>query len=373
MDLLLRHENESIYRARCTRLLMAHWAAVAFVIVAESLLCISGHYKGGGPDGALFTFAVFPGAAYVLISGVASIISWRQLSRGRFLMQAYTFLTCVSLSCAVFTWVHYDLGAAYCVCAAAIMLSAIYCDFALLRFAAAFNMVIFALTFAVLAYFTRIRSGGLSIPLLDTAFIGVSAVCAASLLAYALLRRQRDLIGSLLGANGASGLDPLTKLFGHTVFYEHLDNNIMQCKNSGQGFCLIIIDIDDFQRINASLGREAGDAAVLMMVQAINEVIRETEEAFRYGGDEFAILTRLDGDGSLLCAEAIRTTFSLLTRDSRLYPAATASAGICAFDPAIFNGRREFFAAAGEALFEAKRRGKNASVLWPYKASGMFA
>jgi diguanylate cyclase (GGDEF)-like protein len=345
-----------------------NWIAVVFVTLIESLLCIAGYYEASGSRSVLFTYAIIPGAAYALIGGAVSLISWKLLTRRRFISQAYTFLTGVSLLCAVFTWTHYNSDGAYTLFAVGILLSLYYYDFTLLRFAISFNVVICTITFVVLGYFTFIRDL-ISNSLVDSLFTGVSAICAASLLTYLLLRRQNGLLINMLDHHESIPLDPLTQFSNHSAFYEQLDNNIMQCHNSGQGFCLIMLDIDDFQCINTVRGHKAGDAAILTLVQAINEVVCETEEVFRYGGDELAILTRLSGNDSLLCAETIRTTFSLLTRNSSLCPSATVSAGVCAFDPSMFNGRREFFAAADEALFEAKRRGKNVSVLWS-KAAG---
>lgn len=180
-----------------------------------------------------------------------------------------------------------------------------------------------------------------------------------------VLDRLQSYVQATTEANKRSMCDSLTQLFNHASFYEQLDEHIVRNAREGRAFCLIIFDLDDFKRINDQYGHDIGDVVLLTLVDAINDAIEGEDIAFRYGGEEFTVLTPRAVNDSLALAETVRTAFaaaSVTALPHRM--AATVSGGVCAFDGARFPGRREFFAAADEALYAAKRTGKNRTVLW---------
>ncbi len=88
--------------------------------------------------------------------------------------------------------------------------------------------------------------------------------------------------------------DALTGLTNRLAFREALDHRLLGARASGQGLALLFIDIDEFKRVNDTLGHEAGDDALLQFAQRIAAAVEQDggDEALlaRFGGDEFVIL-----------------------------------------------------------------------------------
>ncbi|MCL7713897.1 putative bifunctional diguanylate cyclase/phosphodiesterase [Stenotrophomonas mori] len=88
--------------------------------------------------------------------------------------------------------------------------------------------------------------------------------------------------------------DSLTGLTNRLAFREALDHRLLAARAHGQGLALLFIDIDEFKRVNDTLGHEAGDDALLQFAQRIALAVEQDggEEAMlaRFGGDEFVIL-----------------------------------------------------------------------------------
>ncbi len=93
--------------------------------------------------------------------------------------------------------------------------------------------------------------------------------------------------------------DALTGLTNRLAFRETLDHRMMAARTSGQRLALLFADIDDFKRVNDTMGHEAGDQALLQFAERINDAVAQTggDDALvaRFGGDEFVILLS-DGD-----------------------------------------------------------------------------
>ena len=121
--------------------------------------------------------------------------------------------------------------------------------------------------------------------------------------------RRGDEIGELLRTFGRMGqsiarhdrevrqmayTDSLTGLTNRLAFREALDHRLLGARASGQGLALLFIDIDEFKRVNDTLGHEAGDDALLQFAQRIAAAVEQDggDDALlaRFGGDEFVIL-----------------------------------------------------------------------------------
>ncbi len=94
--------------------------------------------------------------------------------------------------------------------------------------------------------------------------------------------------------------DALTGLTNRLAFREALDHRLMAARASGHRLALLFADMDDFKRVNDTLGHEAGDEALLQFAQRISTAVAQAggDEALlaRFGGDEFVILL---GDGDV--------------------------------------------------------------------------
>lgn len=200
--------------------------------------------------------------------------------------------------------------------------------------------------------------------LLRPILVGAAIMLAVHLICLLALDRQLALVEGEREANRASMLDSLTRLLNHAAFYDQLDRHILRQTRGGGGFCLLVFDIDNFKRVNDQYGHDTGDQVLLALVDAMNGAVGEGDLAFRYGGEEFTVLTGRGLEESYALSETIRAGFA--ERAARLDPpiTITVSAGLCRYDPDYSYGRREFFASADEALYEAKRTGKDKTVIW---------
>ncbi len=154
-----------------------------------------------------------------------------------------------------------------------------------------------------------------------------------------------------------SETDELTGLYNRRRFYDTLDNECYRTWRSGRCFSLAMLDLDGFKRYNDRFGHISGDAVLRQFANTARSALRKSDIAFRYGGDEFAvILPATNADRSKKIIERIRDKWSQLSREQ--YPGSDApirfSAGIAQFPDDSETADGLVFL-ADTALFTAKR------------------
>lgn len=171
-------------------------------------------------------------------------------------------------------------------------------------------------------------------------------------LQQAVEKRQNELHESMRQAE----TDPLTGLLNRRAFDARLDrafHHTMRQKNAP--LSLVLFDLDHFKEINDEFGHQFGDAHLNKMAHILRSVIREDVDfAFRFGGDEFAMV--IFADYPLACDKA-RQVLQLM--DSKV------SVGITAINPITPDGLslEEFIRRADSALYEAKHRGRGRAIV----------
>jgi len=154
-------------------------------------------------------------------------------------------------------------------------------------------------------------------------------------------------------------VDDLTGLLNRRSLDEVIASEINRLSRYGGVFSLIILDLDSFKAFNDTYGHLAGDRLLKQIGDVLKSCIRGTDQAFRYGGDEFAIL---------LLQTAVEPAWEVAERVRKRIPAAvktdhipiTASLGIASW-PIDGIGANEIIATADAALYLAKRSGGNQS------------
>ena len=153
--------------------------------------------------------------------------------------------------------------------------------------------------------------------------------------------------------------DGLTKLHNHRFFQDHLTREIKRVQRSGDPLSMLLVDIDDFKRLNDRLGHAAGDELLTRIARIMDESMRASDLLARYGGEEFVILAaNTDLTGAATLGEKVREAVSeksfLLDETMRLEKV-TVSVGVAQYK----GDRKAFFQAADRALYRAKAQGKN--------------
>ena len=155
-------------------------------------------------------------------------------------------------------------------------------------------------------------------------------------------------------------IDGLTGLANRRRSESALDEEIVRASRLGGELTLAILDIDHFKQVNDRYGHAAGDSVLKELALVLNHSLREIDTAGRWGGEEFAlILPGTDIEGGVRLCERIRQTL-----EARRVPiedgqaiSITASFGVADFERA--GSRERLLAAADEALYRAKRAGRN--------------
>ncbi|HZD60922.1 MAG TPA: diguanylate cyclase [Anaerolineae bacterium] len=156
--------------------------------------------------------------------------------------------------------------------------------------------------------------------------------------------------------------DSLTGLFNHRYFHDSLSSEINRANRYQHPLSLIAIDIDDFKRINDNFGHKNGDNALKSLAERLRDSIRITDIACRVGGEEFAIiLPETTAYQALTVAERLRLDMS--SRPIEEIGRITISLGIAAI-PDHATDKDSLIEAADIAMYQAKRRGKNLTLIY---------
>ncbi len=185
----------------------------------------------------------------------------------------------------------------------------------------------------------------------------VADICAAAIQNARYFERVRQL----------AYVDGLTGMFNRRFFEMRIAEEIERATRYRSELSIIMIDIDNFKKLNDEFGHLLGDEALRQVATIFSQNLRKVDVACRYGGEEFVILApETSGEHAQSVAEKLRKVV-----ETWLFPgvprAVTISAGVSSF-PANGRTRDELVKAADVALYTAKQAGRNRVELAP---SGM--
>ncbi|HSG48134.1 MAG TPA: diguanylate cyclase, partial [Longimicrobiales bacterium] len=163
------------------------------------------------------------------------------------------------------------------------------------------------------------------------------------------LHRDRDVVEDL------AFTDPLTRLPNRRHALVFLENEFAAAKR-GRVLSVALFDLDRFKQYNDTYGHQAGDEALRTFADVLARTTRRMNLSSRFGGEEYmSVLAGSEAEGAMVFAERVRMALQAQHLGD---PALTVSAGVAAFDPAM-GSMEELLAAADEALYRAKRDGRN--------------
>lgn len=159
-----------------------------------------------------------------------------------------------------------------------------------------------------------------------------------------------------------SHTDSLTNLWNHGFFQQTLTQEIQRANDEKAKMSLLIIDIDNFKKLNDTYGHQNGDIVLIELANILKESAREKDYVCRYGGEEFSIiLSQTSKEQGYVIAERIREriaqhNFKEISLLSNL--SVTVSIGLSTYpDDAV--SKSELIAKADKSMYVAKFGGKN--------------
>lgn len=159
--------------------------------------------------------------------------------------------------------------------------------------------------------------------------------------------------------------DAITGLYNRRELHRFLDYELERSKRYDRPLSYVMIDIDRFKEINDRFGHHAGDEALRQIAQALSSHYRTTDLLARFGGDEFAVvMTETSADVARQGGERLRKVVEAKTiqvnreNDPIENLKVTLSLGVAEY-PGDADSSESLIEAADQALYEAKRQGRN--------------
>lgn len=355
----LTHESELEYSKWSRRIISTTWLFAVIVLFVELAIFAMKKINGGAANTLeyLTIYIFIPTIANFLLLTITTVLSNILIKRSNYGLQGVVYLFCLSLICFVLAWTHSAVPVIYMIFGIPILISLSYVEKKLLQTTFIINIFLYVI-YIVILYFNAGKQINIIAPDFMDTLTAAAMILVCYMISRMILTRLEELLHITLVARELSTLDSLTGLYNHAFFYDRLGEFIQEYHKKLAPFALIIIDIDNFKSINDTFGHHTGNLIIKLMADIIRENLASEEPSFRYGGEEFTILTSRIPDNDLGLVKKILKEFE--TKSTLRYDiTVTASIGICRYNPQLYSGHREFFAAADQALYKAKLEGKN--------------
>lgn len=152
--------------------------------------------------------------------------------------------------------------------------------------------------------------------------------------------------------------DVLTHLLNRRKLDSYMSKLIKKANEQSDNFCILMFDIDDFKKINDTYGHACGDVILKHAATTISRNIKEEDLAFRWGGEEFLVIIKTNGEMVVKIAERIRKTIErqlIEYKDKKIK--ITVTIGVAEYKDN--RTAKNLFELADENLYKGKRNGKN--------------
>lgn len=151
--------------------------------------------------------------------------------------------------------------------------------------------------------------------------------------------------------------DSLTKVNNRLSFDERIDNEIKRIRRSRVPVSLLMLDLDYFKEVNDKFGHNTGDDVLIIFTKLITDNIRKSDSLYRYGGDEFIIITdNTTVENAAQLAEQLRKKANKAFSLNKYH--LTVSIGVTTLS-ADYDDISSALKRVDDALYEAKKRGRN--------------
>lgn len=351
------------YTKSCMTLLHVTWACIALVMIADTVAVI---IEAQFMSAALFStgfklFVLYPGVINILTMAIVHVLSVYLLKKNKFVFQAHIYLLGVTIICFVLAQSNQEMVMVFVFFIIPVVLAMFYLDTRIQISSLIFSLVGFVAH--ILLVFNKdgaIVEDNLFSSNVETSLVIMMIVFALSIV---IIKRHEILHQNTQKEVEKSNIDELSGLPNYVVFYEDLEEVLTDAEENEDKFSLGLIDLDNFMLLNNKYKHDFGNEALKIMVDCINKSLVNTAKAYRYGEEEFVIICNDQELIMINMVDSILREFKRKT-EMKLDVKVTASAGICEYEQGQFSGKRDVFAAVGEALYAAKRLGKDQYTVW---------
>jgi diguanylate cyclase (GGDEF)-like protein len=220
----------------------------------------------------------------------------------------------------------------------------------------ALRMAVFQIAVMVIAYAAVLYSR--DIPYASNYVITTMFVLGTSGVVIAMLRGRIE--AAAVESASEANTDVVTGIPNRRGFNQRFDLEIARTGRTDSALSLVICDLDHFKRVNDLLGHDRGDAALCDAAAAIAEAVRGVDAVGRLGGEEFGVvLPGADTEEAFEIADRIRDGVRRAFADHPIEVTACCGTATLGSDGA---GRQELLRSADQAMYEAKRRGRDRTV-----------
>lgn len=212
-------------------------------------------------------------------------------------------------------------------------------------------------------YFRKSMSAVYSRLLVRFASALLIAGCTMAMAVAMVLRSRSAVRHAENRLHALAHTDAVTGTSNRHACAEHLAAEIARARALGTRVALIYIDLDNFKTLNDTFGHAAGDGLLREVARRLRAVARDSDSVSRVGGDEFAVVLRLDMDDATLFTygERIVKTFAQPFTELGQQMTMTCSAGIATY-PGDAADMDSLISSADTAMYRAKELGKNQCV-----------
>ena len=157
-----------------------------------------------------------------------------------------------------------------------------------------------------------------------------------------------------------STTDGLTKIFNARQFYSTLRTEIERSRRYNHPLAVLMLDIDDFKKYNDTYGHLEGDKVLVRFAEIIKDCLRQSDTAYRYGGEEFAVILPVTtGEQGVNAAERVRTMLRTEIFKPRSGSKVRVTVSIGAAEYLKDEDMMDFLRRADQNLYVAKAAGKD--------------
>ena len=278
------------------------------------------------------------------------------------LKNASVIYAILTTSC-ILTLLHRDYITTACTFSFPIVLSAIFCDKKLLKKTLEISIECLLILTGINCFTKEIDA---TFVLNQIVIYGINIISyLAALLTIDFTQNNLTVIQNQFIANRKlwHGIrrDQMTGLYNHVTFFSEFERIISDSVKNKYPFCLAMIDIDDFKKINDEYGHDNGDKVLLRLAEAMKDCCTPEDKIFRYGGEEFVIIfVDKNIDSAKRITENILTAFS----NSRYEFAKIRTTFSCGLVQGDYELTKEkVFNEADKLMYDAKQSGKNRIIM----------